>query len=61
MKGKAGRKSIDGATAVTERVNIMLTKEHRERLEMLATAGYSCWMRAAIDKEWAKHMKENRK
>lgn len=59
MKGKSGRKSVDGATAVTERVNIVLTKEHKERLEVLATEGYSPWMRAAIDKAWSKHLKAN--
>ena len=59
MKIKPGRKSVDGATAVTERVNIVLTKVHRERLEILATEGYSPWMRAAIDRAWSKHTKAN--
>ena len=55
--GKSGRRSVDGATAVTERVNITLTKEHKRRLDVLAAEGFSPWVRAAIDKAWIKHTK----
>jgi putative SOS response-associated peptidase YedK len=55
MKGKNGRKAVDGATAVTERVNIVLTKEHKRRLDVLAAEGFSPWVRAAIDQAWIKH------
>jgi hypothetical protein len=48
-----GRKAVDGATRATERVNIVLTREHRRRLEMLAQDGYSAWVRRAIDNAWA--------
>jgi hypothetical protein len=47
-----GRKAVDGATEATERVNIVLTREHRRRLEMLAQEGYSAWVRRAIDNAW---------
>jgi hypothetical protein len=57
MKGKPGRKSVDGATSVTERVNVVLTKEHKRRLDVLAADGFSAWVRAAIDKAWMKHTK----
>jgi len=58
-KGKAGRRAVDGVTNVNERVNAMLTKEHKQRLQQLATEGISAWLRAAIDKAWAKHQKAN--
>jgi hypothetical protein len=48
-----GRKAIDGATEATERVNVVLTQEHRRRLELLAPGGYSAWVRRAIDNAWA--------
>jgi putative SOS response-associated peptidase YedK len=54
---KSGRRSVDGATALTERVNVVLTKEHKRRLEVLAAEGYSPWVRAAIDKAWIKYTK----
>lgn len=57
MKNKQGRKAIDGATGVTARVNVVLTKEHRDRLEQLAPNGFSPWIRQAIDKAWAEHLK----
>ena len=52
-----GRKAIDGAT---ERVNVVLTKQHRDRLEQLAPSGLSCWVRAAIDHAWEQHQKGNK-
>lgn len=57
MKGKNGRKAVDGAIAVTERVNIVLTKEHKRRLDALAAEGFSPWVRAAIDKAWIERTK----
>lgn len=59
MKGKFGRKSVDGAVEVTTRVNVVMTQEHKRRLELLATHGFSAWMRAAIDAEWNKRTKAN--
>lgn len=55
-----GRKAIDGAHEVTERVNVVITKEHRERLEKLAPKGFSAWVRAAIDKAWNEHEENNK-
>lgn len=52
-----GRKAIDGVTCVTERVNIVLTKEHRQKLEALAPKGFSAWIRQQIDNAWAHHTK----
>lgn len=49
---KRGRKAVDGATQATERVNIVLTPEHRRRLEELAPGGFSAWVRRAIDNAW---------
>lgn len=57
MKRKPGRRAVDGATAVTERVNAVLTPEHKRRLEVLATNGISAWLRAVIDKAWSKQQK----
>lgn len=51
-KQSRGRKAIDGATQATERVNIVLTPEHRRRLEYLAPSGFSAWVRQAIDNAW---------
>ena len=56
-KNKPGRKAIDGIQGATERVNIVLTKEHRARLEKLAPNGLSPWVRTAIDKAWDEHLK----
>lgn len=62
MSKKApGRKAVDGAHDVTERVNVVITKEHRDRLEKLAPQGFSAWIRAAIDKAWNEHKKESDK
>lgn len=47
-----GRKAIDGVTQATERVNIVLTPEHRRKLETLAPSGFSAWVRQAIDNAW---------
>lgn len=58
---KIGRKAIDGARGATERVNIVLTKEHRARLEKLAPNGFSPWVRVAIDKAWDQHLKDSNK
>lgn len=52
MKSNPGRKAIDGVRNATERVNIVLTKEHRDRLKQLAPNGFSPWVRAAIDRAW---------
>jgi hypothetical protein len=52
LNNKPGRKAIDGVHGATERVNIVLTKEHRDRLKQLAPNGFSPWVRAAIDKAW---------
>lgn len=52
-----GRKAIDGITGATERVNVVLTKEHRQRLEQLAPHGFSAWVRCAIDHAWSQHTK----
>lgn len=49
---RSGRKAVDGITGATERVNVVLTKEHRQRLEQLAPNGFSLWVRAAIDRAW---------
>lgn len=58
MMRTPGRKAIDGVTGVTERVNLVLTKEHREKLEALAPNGFSAWVRKQIDAEWKRHNKE---
>lgn len=47
-----GRKAIDGVTCVTERINLVLTKEHRQKLEALAPSGFSAWVRKQIDNAW---------
>jgi hypothetical protein len=57
-KGKAGRRAVDGVTNVNVRVNAMLTTEHKQRLQKLATEGVSAWLRAAIDKAWAKQQQK---
>lgn len=59
-KGKPGRKAVDGVTGVTARINVVLTEEHKRRLEAMATAGISPWVRQAIDEAWAKHQKGNK-
>lgn len=56
-KGKAGRRAVDGVTQANERINAVVTKEHKAKLQVLATEGFSAWLRAAIDKSWAKHQK----
>jgi len=50
---KAGRKAVDGVTGLTERINVVLTPEHKRRLEVMATKGISPWIREAIDKAWS--------
>ncbi len=52
-----GRKAIDGITGATARVNVVLTEEHRRRLEQLAPNGYSAWIRRAIDNAWKEQPK----
>lgn len=49
---KRGRPPIDGTNKSTERVNVVLTPEHRRRLEQLAPDGFSAWVRQAIDNAW---------
>lgn len=61
MTKTPGRKAIDGITGATERVNVVLTKEHRQKLEQLAPHGFSPWIRAAIDQAWTKHTKASSK
>lgn len=56
-KGKPGRRAVDGVTCVTARINVVLTEEHKRRLEAMAQAGISPWVRHAIDKAWEKFQK----
>ena len=49
---KRGRPPIDGTNKSIERVNVVLTPEHRRRLEQLAPNGFSAWVRQAIDNAW---------
>lgn len=51
-KRKRGRPTADGAKGITDRMNITLTKEHKQKLEAMATEGVSPWVRSVIDKEW---------
>ena len=60
-KNRPGRKAVDGVQGATERVNIVLTKQHRDRLEKLATNGLSPWVRTAIDRAWDEHLKASNK
>jgi hypothetical protein len=55
QQNRRGRRAIDGVQGVTARVNIVLTEEHRKKLEKLAPEGMSPWVRAMIDKEWSQH------
>lgn len=57
-KRSPGRPATDGATKVDCRVNVMLTKEHRDRLAELAAGGVSAWVRSAIDAAWAELQKK---
>lgn len=52
---RPGRKAVDGITNADKRVNVVLTAEHRQRLEQLAPKGFSAWIRAAIDRAWRDH------
>jgi hypothetical protein len=54
----SGRKAVDGITGADKRVNVVLTSEHRRRLEQLAPNGFSAWIRAAIDTAWGKQRKD---
>lgn len=58
---KPGRKAVDGAAGLTARINVVLTEEHKKKLEAMATNGISPWVRRAIDSAWEKQLKGNRK
>lgn len=58
MKGKSGRRAVDGVTKPTKRVNAAVTPEHKRRIEILTMQmGISAWLRQAIDAAWEKHLK----
>lgn len=61
MKGKSGRRAVDGAIKPTARVNAAVTLEHKRRIEILTMqVGISAWLRQAIDTAWDKHMKASK-
>jgi hypothetical protein len=58
MKGKSGRRAVDGVTKPTARVNAAVTLEHKRRIEILTMQmGISAWLRQVIDSAWDKHTK----
>lgn len=58
MKGKPGRRAVDGVTDAKNRVTAMITPEQKRRIEILSLQlGISAWLRQAIDTAWEKQPK----
>ena len=54
-KRSPGRPALDGAEGCTERVNAMITPEHKRMLdEITANCGISVWVREAIETAYKK-------
>lgn len=54
-KRSPGRPALDGAEGCTQRVNAMVTPEHKRMLdEITAFSGISVWLREAIETAYKK-------
>ncbi len=61
MEQKRGRKAADGATDVTERINLSVTEAHKRMLAEIAPDGASSWIRRTIEAEYHKKIKGTKK